>query len=148
MHQKRSGPSAGDAEARKIAPDKRSLPTKASDRSPPYFLRALSRPQRSRLDRVLVEFDPYTDRDWSAERPGRNHRVRDISAAEMVCVEVELGERGVPAVLPAKLHRPEEFSDDAAKMLWGQAAGSWPEIYEIGKAFQKLGARSRQAVRP
>jgi hypothetical protein len=79
-------------------------------------------------------------------------------------VEVELGERGVLAgqslyviirqmrpgwlsVLAAKLHRPEEFSDDAAKMLWGQATGSWPEIYEIEKAFQKLGARSRQAVR-
>jgi hypothetical protein len=147
MHQKRSGPSAGDAEARKIAPDKRSLPTKPSDRSRRYFL--FNRPQCGCLDRVLVN-DPitYADRDGFAERPGRNQRVRDISAAEVAWVEVELGERGVPAVLPAKPDRPEEFSDDATKMRWRQAGEPWPEIYEIEKAFQKLGARSRQAVRP
>jgi hypothetical protein len=144
MHQKRSGPSAGDAEALKIAPDKRSLPTKPSDRSRRYFL--FGRPQCGRLDRVLVD-DPIThaDRDWFSERPARNQRVRDISAAEVAWVEVELGERGVPAVLSAKPHRP---ADDATKMRRRQVGEPWPEIYEIEKAFQELGARSRQAVRP
>ena len=37
MHQKRSGPGGGDAEARKIAPDNRSFPTKSSDGSPSHF---------------------------------------------------------------------------------------------------------------
>jgi hypothetical protein len=99
------------------------------------------------LDQVLVD-DPIThaDLDWFAGRPGRS--IRDISAAEVAWVEVELEERGVPAVLPAKPHRTEEFSDDATKMRWRQVGEPWPEIYEIEKAFEKLGARSRQAVRP
>jgi hypothetical protein len=123
-----------------------------------------SRSLRHRMDRLLADLDAVTDADgaWFAERPGRTHRVREITKAEKawminateheltvppgrrLYVAVKQVRRGVRMRLPftaAPLHPSEEFSDTAAKLHWDQAAKSRPQVHEIEEGLRQLEGR-------
>ena len=117
-----------------------------------------SRSLRRRMDRLLANLEAVTDADgeWFAERPSRIHRVREISKAEKawikateftvrpdrrIYVAVKQVRRGVRlrvTFMAAPLHRPEEFSDAAAKFYWDQAGGSNSQVHEIEEGLRRL----------
>ena len=119
-----------------------------------------SRPLRRRMDRLLANVEAVSDADgaWFAKRPARTHRVREIRKAEKAWInaterefttspdrriyvavkQVRTGVRLRLTFTAAPLHRPEEFSDAAAKFHWDQAAESNPQVHQIEEGLRRL----------